>query len=80
MLTLPTPNQATDLAGRLHLHPHYIQTRTRINILVERFLALGILHARLRDLPAQFNFNRQKSRPVRLRRGRDEWRAGYRSS
>ena len=28
MLTFPTPNQATDLAGRLHLHPHYIQTRT----------------------------------------------------
>ena len=54
MLTSPTPKQATDLAGRLHLHPHYIQTRTRINLLVERFLALGILHARLRDLPAQF--------------------------
>lgn len=59
MLTFPTPDQTTDLAGRLHLHPHYIQTHTRINILVERFLALGILPARLRDLPAQFKDPRE---------------------
>lgn len=43
-----------DLAGYQYSHPHYLQTRTRINYLVERYLSLEILRDRLADLPVQF--------------------------
>jgi hypothetical protein len=43
-----------DLAGYCHLDPGYLQTRARINYLVERYLSLDILSEQLLDLPQQF--------------------------
>lgn len=49
-----------DLAGYCHLHPRYLQTRARINYLVERYLSLDILSEQLLDLPLQFESPHQR--------------------
>lgn len=46
--------QSVDLAGYQYSHPNYLQTRTRINNLIDRYLSLEILSDRLIDLPHQF--------------------------
>lgn len=44
-----------DLAGNQYLNPHYLQTRSRINYLVNRYLSVDILSDRLCDLARQFD-------------------------
>jgi hypothetical protein len=43
-----------DLAGRLCPEPHCLQTRSRIDLLINRYLSLANLSDRLTDLPMQF--------------------------
>jgi len=43
-----------DLAGSCYKHPTYLQTRARINYLIDRYLSVAILSDRLTDLPTQF--------------------------
>lgn len=43
-----------DLAGRVYPQPHCLQTRSRIDLLIDRYLSLANLSDRLADLPAQF--------------------------
>jgi hypothetical protein len=50
-----------DLAGRLYPQPHCLQTRSRINRLIDRYLSLSNLSDRLADLPTQFV--KPRSRP-----------------
>jgi hypothetical protein len=50
-----------DLAGYCHSHPHYLQTRARINYLIERYLSLNILSEQLQDLPLQFEAPHQRA-------------------
>ncbi len=45
---------AADLAGRLYPQPHCLQTRSRINFLIDRYLSCSNLSDRLADLPVQF--------------------------
>jgi hypothetical protein len=47
-------SQAEDLAGRLYLQPHCLQTRLRIDLLINRYLSIANLSDRLADLPLQF--------------------------
>lgn len=47
-------NPAEDLAGRLYPQPHCLQTRSRINLLIDRYLSFSNLSDRLADLPMQF--------------------------
>ena len=49
-----------DLAGYCADHPNYIQTRSRINYLVEHYLSLDTLSQRLADLPTQFDHPHQR--------------------
>ena len=49
-----------DLAGYCHSKPNYLQTRARINYLLERYLSLAILTERLLDLPQQFATPQQR--------------------
>ncbi|MGB0564194.1 MAG: hypothetical protein ACPGVO_20690 [Spirulinaceae cyanobacterium] len=49
-----------DLAGYCHPTPKYLQTRARLNYLIERYLSLDILSDRLIDLPSQFANPRQR--------------------
>ncbi|MBW4574365.1 MAG: hypothetical protein KME08_03685 [Aphanothece sp. CMT-3BRIN-NPC111] len=49
-----------DLAGYRYSRQHYLQTRCRINYLVERYLSIDILSARLADLPTQFENPHQR--------------------
>jgi hypothetical protein len=51
---------STDLAGKVYKNPNYLQTRQRINYLVNHFLSQGILYSRLHDLPTQFENPRQR--------------------
>jgi hypothetical protein len=44
----------TDLAGFCPTAPSYLQTRQRINYLVNRYLSIHILSDRLTELPSQF--------------------------
>jgi hypothetical protein len=50
-----------DLAGYCHLDPGYLQTRARINYLIERYLSLDILSEQLLDLPRQFESPHQRA-------------------
>jgi hypothetical protein len=43
-----------DLAGRLYPQPHCLQTRSRIHLLIDRYLSFSNLSDRLADLPVQF--------------------------
>ncbi|AFY39753.1 hypothetical protein Lepto7376_3562 [[Leptolyngbya] sp. PCC 7376] len=43
-----------DLAGHCVKNPHYLQTRKRINSLIDRYLSLEVLIGHLVDLPRQF--------------------------
>jgi hypothetical protein len=43
-----------DLAGDRYQNPHYLQTRARINSLIDRYMSLEILSDRVSDLPQQF--------------------------
>ncbi len=52
--------QKIDLAGYCHVSPHYLQTRARINYLIQRYLSLDILTERLLDLPRQFKNPQQR--------------------
>jgi hypothetical protein len=45
---------AEDLAGRLYPQPNCLQTRLRIDLLINRYLSLANLSDRLADLPLQF--------------------------
>ncbi len=45
---------STDLAGYPYQNPHYLQTRKRINYLVDRYLSVEILSDRLFDTIDQF--------------------------
>jgi hypothetical protein len=45
---------AVDLAGRLYPQPHCLQTRSRINFSIDRYLSFSNLSDRLADLPTQF--------------------------
>lgn len=49
-----------DLAGYCHSTPNYLQTRARINYLLERYLSQDILTERLLDLPQQFENPQQR--------------------
>lgn len=51
---------STDLAGRVYKNPNYLQTRQRINHLINHFLSQGILYSRLHDLPTQFENPHQR--------------------
>jgi hypothetical protein len=53
-------NYATDLAGRVYKNPSYLQTRQRINYLINHFLSQGILYSKLHDLPTQFTNPQQR--------------------
>ena len=52
--------QTIDLAGYQYQEPHYLQTRSRINSLVERYLSIDILQNCLVDLPRQFEKPHQR--------------------
>jgi hypothetical protein len=43
-----------DLAGDRYQNSHYLQTRTKINSLVDHYMSLEVLSDRLSDLPQQF--------------------------
>ena len=45
---------AEDLAGQSYAIPNYFQTQHRIRSLIDKYLAVEKLHARLQDLPIQF--------------------------
>ena len=45
-----------DLAKEVCFKPNFLQTRTRINYLVEHYLSLENLRYRLEDLPKQSKF------------------------
>ncbi len=49
-----------DLAGYQHSQPHYLQTRARINYLIDHYLSIDILSDRLSDLPTQFKQPHQR--------------------
>ena len=49
-----------DRAGYCADRPNYIQTRARINYLVEHYLSLDTLSQRLADLPTQFDHPHQR--------------------
>jgi len=49
-----------DLAGYQYPHPHYLQTRARINRLIKRYFSIEILSDRLADLPRQFETPHQR--------------------
>lgn len=51
---------STDLAGKVYPNPNYVQTRKRINNLVDKYLSTGILYSRLHDLPTQFENPHQR--------------------
>ncbi len=55
------PESKIDLAGYCHLHPHYLQTRARINYLIESYCSLNTLSQQLRDLPSQFETPHQRA-------------------
>ncbi|MDJ0557422.1 MAG: hypothetical protein QNJ68_23835 [Microcoleaceae cyanobacterium MO_207.B10] len=55
-----TNHNQLDLAGYCHITPNYLQTRARINYLLERYLSLAILTERLLDLPQQFKNPQQR--------------------
>ncbi|MGA7933331.1 MAG: ferritin-like domain-containing protein [Kovacikia sp.] len=55
-----TLDYPTDLAGSLSAHPHYLDTRARINCLIDRYLSIEILSDRLSDLPSQFTAPHQR--------------------
>lgn len=55
-----TNHNQFDLAGYCHATPNYLQTRARINYLLERYLSLAILTERLLDLPQQFENPQQR--------------------
>ncbi|MEE3717938.1 hypothetical protein V2H45_14455 [Tumidithrix elongata RA019] len=57
---LKTPSKL-DLAGYCYPRPRYLQTRARINYLVERYISLDILSERLLDLPTQFQAPHQRA-------------------
>jgi hypothetical protein len=44
----------SDLAGYCPKNPSYLQTRARVNRLIDRYLTIAILSDRLSDLPYQF--------------------------
>jgi hypothetical protein len=44
----------TDLAGSYADQPNYLQTRSRINFLIDRYLSIPILSGHVADLPSQF--------------------------
>jgi hypothetical protein len=46
--------KAIDLAGTYTQSSNYLKTRSRINTLIDRYLAVDILSDRLTDLPTQF--------------------------
>lgn len=52
--------RSVDLAGNQYPQPHYLQTRSRINYLIERYLSLEILQQNLSDLPRQFKNPHQR--------------------
>ncbi|NEP77524.1 MAG: hypothetical protein F6K39_04670 [Okeania sp. SIO3B3] len=64
MNLLTTINSANhtqfDLAGYCHSTPNYLQTRARINYLLERYLSQNILTEKLLDLPQQFENPQQR--------------------
>ncbi|MEX0270624.1 ferritin-like domain-containing protein [Leptolyngbyaceae cyanobacterium UHCC 1019] len=43
-----------DLAGYCPKNPSYLQTRARVNRLIDRYLTISLLSDRLTDLPSQF--------------------------
>ena len=47
-------NATQDLAGYCPENPNYLQIRSRINRLINRYLSIEILSHRLSDLPTQF--------------------------
>jgi hypothetical protein len=49
-----------DLAGQMQTQATYLSTRSRINHLIDRFLAIDILSDRLSDLPSQFTNPHQR--------------------
>ncbi len=59
-MSVYTLDYPTDLAGSLSTHPHYLDTRTRINSLIDRYLSIETLSDRLSDLPSQFTEPHQR--------------------
>jgi hypothetical protein len=51
---------STDLAGKIYTNPNYLQTRKRINHLINKYVSLGILYSGLHDLPTQFENPHQR--------------------
>ncbi|NET48457.1 MAG: hypothetical protein F6K09_06955, partial [Merismopedia sp. SIO2A8] len=49
-----------DLAGYCPTCPNYVQTRARINYLIDRYLSLDTLSRNLTDLPTQFDMPHQR--------------------
>lgn len=52
--TMPSNRFTLDLAGYCLTDPSYLQTRARINYLINRYLSIDILSEKLADLPRQF--------------------------
>jgi len=50
-----------DHAGYCYPHPHYLQTRSRINYLIEHYCSLHTLSEQLYDLPSQFETPHQRA-------------------
>lgn len=54
MPSSPLETLAVDLAGSCYSSPSYLQTRARLNHLIDRYISVDILSDRLSDLPSQF--------------------------